>query len=197
VEIRGPAIGDNRVSFRRPKKKSPPALFSGHSETNRLIYDLIARALPLCDYIWIALLSREHAVSSADAASRQRQILRELAADYGRQLCQVLQVRQLLKGSVYQLRTRCGHPSCHCTKPHGQRHSATVLSWSEAGRTRIRSIPASERARVRQWAEQYRRLRQARVAMGRLHQQILRAVDRLEQALRLPPPAPARRRPRR
>lgn len=134
---------------------------------------------------------------SADAASRQRQILRELAADYGRQLRQVLQVRQLLKGSVYQLQTRCGNPSCHCAKPHGQRHSATVLSWSEAGRTRIRSIPAPERARVREWAEQYRRLRQARVAVSRLHQQILRAIDRLEQALRLPPPAPTRRKPRR
>jgi len=135
-------------------------------------------------------------VFSAEAASRQRQILRELAADYGRQLRQVLQVRQLLKGSVYQLRTRCGHPSCHCAQPDGQRHSATVLSWSEAGRTRLRSIPASERARVRQWAEQYRRLRQTRVALSRLHQQILHAIDRLEEALRMPPPA-ARRRPRR
>ena len=133
---------------------------------------------------------------SAEAASRQRQMLRELAADYGRQLRQVLPVRQLLKGSVYQLRTRCGHPSCHCAKPDGQRHSATVLSWSEAGRTRLRSIPASERARVRQWAEQYRRLRQTRVALSRLHQQILHAIDRLEEALRMPPPA-ARRRPRR
>jgi len=136
-------------------------------------------------------------VFSAEAASRQRQILRELADDYGRQLHQILQVRQLLKGSVYQLRTRCGHPSCHCAQPDGQRHSATVLSWSEAGRTRLRSIPAPERARVRQWAEQYRRLRQARIAMSRLHQQILRAIDRLEQALRLSPPPPARRRPRR
>jgi hypothetical protein len=33
--------------------------------------------------------------------------------------------------------------------------------------------------------------------VSRLHQQILRAIDRLEQALRLPPPAPARRKPRR
>lgn len=134
---------------------------------------------------------------SAEAASRQRQILRELAADYGRQLHQVLQVRQLLKGSVYQLRTRCGHPSCHCAKPQGQRHSATVLTWSQAGRTQIRSIPAPERARVRHRAEQYRQLRQARIALNRLHRQILGAIDRLEQALRLPPPAPARRRPRR
>lgn len=134
---------------------------------------------------------------SPDDASRQRQILRELVADYGRQLRQILQVRHLLKGSVYQLRTRCGHPSCHCARDRDRRHSATVLSWSEAGRTRIRSIPVPERARVRRWAAQYRRLRQARVAVSRLHQQILRAIDRLEQALRLPPPAPARRKPRR
>jgi hypothetical protein len=135
-------------------------------------------------------------VSIPDAATRQRQILRGLAAEYGRQLRQILQVGELVKGSVYQIQTRCGNPGCHCAQPRGPLHPATVLSWSEAGRTRMRSLRVDQRARVRHLSAQYRCLRQARAAVVRLHQQMLHDIDRLEQALRLPPPPPAARRPR-
>ena len=133
-------------------------------------------------------------VFPSDAADRQRQILRDLATEHGRQLGQILRARELLRGSVYQVQTRCGNPGCHCAKPRGRRHPATVLSWSEAGRTRMRCLPLEERARTRRLSEQYRSLRQARAALVRLQQQILRAIDGLEEALRLPPPAPASRR---
>jgi hypothetical protein len=126
-----------------------------------------------------------------DPANHHRQILRDLTADYDRQLSHILQVGELLKGSVYEMQTRCGNPSCHCAKPRGERHAATVLSWSESGRTHTRSVPASERARVRRLTAQYRRLRLARTAVIQLHRQVLRTIDQLEEALRLPPPASA------
>ena len=131
-----------------------------------------------------------------DAAASQRQILRDLAAEYGRQLRQILQVGELVKGSVYQIETRCGNPGCHCAMPRGQLHPATVLSWSEAGRTCMRSLGVDQRVSIRRLSEQYRRLRQARADVVRLHQQMLHAIDQLEQVLRLPPPPPAARRPR-
>ena len=84
-------------------------------------------------------------VSIPDAATRQRQILRDLAAEYGRQLRQILQVGELVKGSVYQIETRCGNPGCHCAQAHGRLHPATVLSWSEGGRTRMRSLGVDQR----------------------------------------------------
>ncbi len=133
-------------------------------------------------------------LSSPDTVRDRQGILRDLAVEYAQYVRQILQAGPLLKGSVYQMQTRCGNPSCHCAKPRGRRHAATVLSWSEAGRNRMRSIPAPERAHVRRLAGQYRCLRRARSALIRLHQQILRAIDRLEEALRLPPPAPASRR---
>ena len=128
-----------------------------------------------------------------DAAALQRQVLRDLAAEYGRQVRQILQVGELVKGSVYQIETRCGNPGCHCAA-----HSIPPrwLSWSEAGRTCMRSLHADQRARLGRLSEQYRRLWQARAAVARLQQQMLYDIDRLEQALRLPPPPPADRRPR-
>ena len=98
--------------------------------------------------------------------------------------------------TVYQIETRCRNPGCHCAQAHGRLHPATVLSWSEGGRTRMRSLGVDQRTPVRRLSEQYRRLRQARAAVVRIQQQMLQDIDRLEQALRLPPPPPAARRPR-
>ena len=133
----------------------------------------------------------------ADQASRLRQTLGSLLADCHRQLAQLLAVRQLLKGSVYQLKTRCGKPSCHCAAPEGPLHTSTVLSWSERGRTRLRTLPAGQRARLRQLSQNYRRFRQARAALVKLQRRMLATIDQLETTLRLPPPKPVTRRRRR
>ena len=137
--------------------------------------------------------SWEHAAAAADRASRQRQILDRLSSEYAQRVHEVLSYRELVKGCVYQIQTRCGNPSCHCAKPRGARHAATVLSWSEAGKTRIRSIAQADRARLRDLTENYRGLRQARAELVKLHQQVLDAVDCLEQVLRLPPRSPSQR----
>ncbi|HMD98407.1 MAG TPA: DUF6788 family protein [Terriglobia bacterium] len=123
-----------------------------------------------------------------DQASRQRRVLLGLLEDYGRLLRQLLALRELLKGSLYELKTRCGKPSCHCASPQGPPHSTTVLSWSEAGRTRLRAVGPKDRARWRRLSEDYRRFRQARARLVKIHAQVLLAIDRLEKALRRPSP---------
>ncbi len=135
--------------------------------------------------------------SAADRASRLRRTLTSLAADYERALRSLLPLRQLLKGSVYQLNTRCGKPTCHCASDEGPPHTSTVLSWSDKGATRLRTLPPGERTRLRQLTENYRRFRQARATLVKLHRRVLAAVDQLEKTLRLPPPKPAARRRKR
>ena len=132
-----------------------------------------------------------------DRASRLRLALRSALADYQRQLDELLPLRQLVKGSVYELHTRCGKPSCHCASEEGPLHSSTVLSWSEHGKTRLRTLPTGERAHLRQLAENYRRFRHARAALVKLQRRMLAAIDQLEKVLRLPPPKPAARRRKR
>src|SRR5439155_26971071 len=132
--------------------------------------------------------SQPNAIASPDLASRQRQLLDQLAKDYRRQVRNVLQQRELVKGSVYLLQTRCGNASCHCAKPEGPLHSATVLSWSQSGKTRIRSLAAGDRARIRRLTENYRCMRQSRATLIKLHKQAMAAIDQLTQALLLPPP---------
>jgi hypothetical protein len=133
-------------------------------------------------------------IARADRASRLRLALKSLLADSQRQLDQLLPLRQLVKGSVYELKTRCGKPSCHCASDQGPLHSSTVLSWSEHGKTRLRTLPPGERVRFRQLTENYRRFRQARAALVKLQRRTLATIDQLEKTLRLPPPKPAARR---
>lgn len=135
--------------------------------------------------------------TSPDRASRLRQALQSLLDDYQRQLGTLLPLRQLVKGSVYDLRTRCGKPSCHCASVQGPLHTSTVISWSEHGKTHLRTLPPGELSHFRQLAENYRRFRQARAALVKLHQRIVAHIDRLEAALQLPPPKPASRRRKR
>jgi Family of unknown function (DUF6788) len=132
--------------------------------------------------------------TATERASRFRQTLRSLSMDYQHRLDDLLPLRQLLKGSVYDLKTRCGKPSCHCASPQGPLHSSTVLSWSERGKTRLRTLPAGDTTHLRHLAENYRRFRQDRAALVKLHNQILVAIDRFERALLLPPPKPAAKR---
>ena len=69
-----------------------------------------------------------------------------------------------------------------------------MLSWSERGKTRLRTLPPSDTAHLRHLAENHRRFRQDRAALVKLHRQILLAIDRLERALLEPPPKPAAQR---
>lgn len=130
----------------------------------------------------------------ADRASRLRLALKSLLAEYQQPVEDLLPLRQLVKGSVYELQTRCGKPSCHCASDEGPLHTSTVLSWSERGTTRLRTLPPGERTRCQQLTEDYRRFRQARAALVKLHRRMLATLDRLEKTLRLPPPQPAARR---
>ncbi len=129
-----------------------------------------------------------------DRASRLRLTLKTLLDDYRRSLEDLLPLRELLKGSVYELKTRCGKPSCHCAAPQGPLHATTVLSWSQSGKTRLRTVPDEDHAPVRRLTENYRRFRQDRATLVKLHRRMLLTIDRLEKALRLPPPKPAARR---
>jgi len=131
-----------------------------------------------------------------DRASRLRLSLQSLLANYQRTLDLLLPLRQLVKGSVYQLQTRCGKPSCHCASDEGPLHSSTVLSWSDHGKTRLRTLPPGERLRFTRLTQNYRRFRTARASLVKLHRQILATIDRLEKTLRLPPPKPVSKRRR-
>ena len=71
----------------------------------------------------------------------------------------------MIRGSVVTHRRKCGKRGCRCAD--GQTlHETTVLSYSEAGRTRLLTLPAAEIAAVRAATERYRAALSAVEAQG-------------------------------
>src|SRR5664279_743868 len=62
---------------------------------------------------------------------------------------------RMIRGTVVTQRRRCGKPNCHCAD--GQvLHESTVLSYSEAGRSRTVMLEPDEIATVRAATARYR-----------------------------------------
>jgi len=124
-------------------------------------------------------------MQSSAQLSRIRQALVQLRDELGLLLEVFLARDPLVKGSVYTLRRQCGKPTCACAR--GDLHGSVVLSWSEAGRTRLRSLPPGRRGDVRAAARRYQRFRRARARLVKLHAQMLRLIDALEAGRREAP----------
>ena len=98
---------------------------------------------------------------------------------------EMLKAQVFLRGSVYELRTRCGKPSCACRQ--GQLHHRWVLSESRQGHTRLRVVPVAEMERWRRWAVSYREFRRGRAQFVKLTRSILEDLDAIERAQRRAP----------
>ena len=61
---------------------------------------------------------------------------------------------EMIRGSVVVHRRRCGKPNCRCAD--GDLHEATVLSYSERGRTRFVMLPPAQVAAVAAAVNRYR-----------------------------------------
>lgn len=117
-----------------------------------------------------------------ERASRARQQISRLREQERELLNVLLCCRSVVKGSVYELKTRCGKPTCSCAQ--GALHRAMVLSWSQAGKTRLVTVGAADLQRLVRLTGEYRKFRQARAALVKLQKQLLQEVDRLEGAIR-------------
>jgi len=117
--------------------------------------------------------------------SRIRQALVHLRDELG-QLLEVFLARDpLVKGSVYTLYRRCGKATCGCVR--GPRHGTLVLSWSEGGRTRLRTLPPGRQGELRARVRRYQRFRRARARLVKLHAQMVVLIDALEAGRRAAP----------
>jgi hypothetical protein len=86
---------------------------------------------------------------------------------------------ELLRGSLITLRRRCGKKNCHCHQ--GPPHETPALSYSQAGKTRILTLPGELVPAVRTAGQRYQRARAA------LEQQGTTGLRQLETFLRSRP----------
>jgi hypothetical protein len=116
--------------------------------------------------------------SAREKFSRLRQSLVQLVNEMKRLVEPFFSDRPVIKGTVYELRRRCGKPGCKCAK--GQLHARMVVSASEKGKTRLRVIPRGFLVEVQQKVRRYQDLRRIRVRLVAIHRKMLKVLDEME-----------------
>ena len=110
--------------------------------------------------------------------SHLRQSLRNLSDQLSQLIDLFFSQKPVVKGSVYELKRKCGKPGCKCAQ--GELHSSMVVSASEKGKTRLRVIPKGFLVEVQIKVRRYQELRNARVQVVEVHKKILRTLDEME-----------------
>lgn len=90
--------------------------------------------------------------------------------------------KPMTKGTVYEMKRKCGKPGCRCAT--GELHASMVLSWSEDGSTRIRTIPKGKLTEVRSLTERYQKFRRARARLIKLQLEMIALIDKIDTARR-------------
>ena len=124
--------------------------------------------------------------------SQLRQSLTRLANEIMQIVEPFFSDKPVIKGSVYELKTKCGKPGCKCAK--GQLHHRMVLSASEKGKTKLRAIPRGFLGEVQTKVRRYQELRRARVRLIEVHMKIVQLMDEMEAMRREELPCPDKKR---
>ncbi|RLJ04561.1 MAG: hypothetical protein DRP14_03160 [Candidatus Aenigmatarchaeota archaeon] len=110
--------------------------------------------------------------------SQLRQSLRRLSDEVRQLINPFFSDKPLIKGSVYELKTKCGKPGCKCAK--GELHHRMVVSASEKGKTKLRAIPHGYLIEVQTKVRRYQELRRVRVGLIEVHKKMLQVMDEME-----------------
>jgi hypothetical protein len=116
--------------------------------------------------------------STREKFSRLRQSLLHLVNEMKQLVEPFFSDRPVIKGTVYELRRKCGKPGCKCAQ--GELHARMVVSASEKGRTRLRVIPWGFLVETQQKVGRYQELRRIRARLVVIHRQMLRVLDEME-----------------
>jgi len=110
--------------------------------------------------------------------SQLRQTLLHLSREIKGLVEPLFSDRPVIKGTVYELKRRCGKPGCKCAR--GELHARMVVSASEGGKTRLQVIPHGFVVEVQAKVRRYQELRRVRARLGEIYREMLKVMDQME-----------------
>jgi hypothetical protein len=116
--------------------------------------------------------------SARQKFSRLRQSLVHLVSEMKQLVEPFFSDRPVIKGTVYELRRKCGKPGCKCAQ--GELHARMVVSASEKGKTQLRVIPRGFLVEAQQKVGRYQELRRIRARLVTIHREMLKVLDEME-----------------
>ena len=110
--------------------------------------------------------------------SQLRQTLLHLAIEIEGLVKPVFSDLPMIRGTVYELKRKCGKPGCKCAR--GELHTRMVVSASERGKTRLQVIPHGSLVEVQTKVRRYQDLRRVRARLGDIYRKMLKVMDEME-----------------
>ena len=82
---------------------------------------------------------------------------------------------EMVRGSIFERRIKCGKASCRCTQEQEQGHPTTYLAVTlKGGKTVQITVPKRLVPQVRRWVKNYSRFRSALEQISEINRQLLR-----------------------
>ena len=110
--------------------------------------------------------------------SQLRQTLLHLAGEIEGLVKPIFSDLPVIKGTVYELKRKCGKPGCKCVR--GELHTRMVVSASEKGKTKLQVIPHGSLVEVQAKVRRYQELRRVRARLGEVYRKMLKVMDEME-----------------
>jgi hypothetical protein len=108
------------------------------------------------------------------AMSSHTPSLKELEARRLALLRQLRRAKPLIEGSLAVVHRKCGTPTCRCHEADEYRHRQVMLCRKEGGRSHSTHIPKDLEGEVREWHEEYRRVKQVLKELSAVSEEIVR-----------------------
>jgi len=114
--------------------------------------------------------------------SQARLKLKQLTNELVKLVDVFLARKPLVKGGVYQTKSRCGKANCKCAK-EGALHPVWRLYWSEGGKTKLIAIKKGRVYEYQRLTTNYQRFRKARARLVKIYQEMMQLINSIEKGL--------------
>jgi len=88
----------------------------------------------------------------------------------------------LITSTLSEIHTKCGNPNCRCAS--GQKHIAHILTRNVNGKTKTTYVPVDLVPEVKEWVEEYQRLRKCLNGITIIGEEIVRGYVKAKRAKR-------------
>ena len=89
---------------------------------------------------------------------------------------QIHSLDSVIRGSIYELKGKCGKPNCYCAKTQ-RRHKSLMLSFRYKGKTKLIPIKKEQIADIKARIKDYKELKAAIDELARINAELLRAKE--------------------
>ncbi len=124
-------------------------------------------------------------IGGGDLSPLRKSLVR-LREESGKLLDSLLEGELLMRGTVYEMKRKCGGANCICAT-EGKLHATMVISWSEEGKTRLKVLPELKIDDYRRMTARNREFRKLRKRFEKVCQEMMKIIDRVETKRRKAP----------